>query len=113
LAIGPSYGRLDGPGFDRVRDREHIAARRKFYRVRAMSSDIHRLTAAATLAVAIALTTASCGLAGTAASTAASGVSEAQQAEQAKSTEDRVKQQVQDALRTNAQQREQAEQSAQ
>jgi hypothetical protein len=78
-----------------------------------MSSDIHRFTAAATLAVAAALMTASCGLAGTAASTAANGASEVQQAEQAKATEDRVKQQVQDAMRTSAQQRDQAEQSAQ
>ena len=78
-----------------------------------MSSDIRRLTAASALAVAAALMTASCGLAGTAASTAANGVSEAQQAGEAKATEDRVKQQVQDAMRANAQQRDQAEQAAQ
>ena len=78
-----------------------------------MSSDIHRFTAATTLAVAAALMTASCGLAGTAASTAANGTAEVQQAEQAKATEDRVKQQVQDAMRTNAQQRDAAEQAAQ
>lgn len=68
---------------------------------------------AASVTAAAALLAAGCCLAGTAATTAAGGVSEAQQAKDAKATEDRVKQQVEDAVRTNTQQVEDAEKSAQ
>lgn len=65
------------------------------------------------LAAAAVLPAAGCGLAGTAATAATGAASEAQQAKQARAIEDHVKQQLNDAARAAAQQREAAEQAAQ
>ncbi|HEY3730952.1 MAG TPA: hypothetical protein VGL28_06780 [Steroidobacteraceae bacterium] len=74
-----------------------------------------RFTLAGTIALALtaALGLVGCGLAGTAAGTAAGAASEAQQAQQAKQIEDRAQQQVQDALKQDANRRTQAEKDAQ
>lgn len=65
------------------------------------------------LAAAAVLPAAGCGLAGTAATAATGAASEAQQAKQARAIEDHVKQQLNDAARAAAQQREAAEKAAQ
>jgi hypothetical protein len=65
------------------------------------------------LALGCAGSLASCGLAETGAAAAAGGASAAQQAQQAKATEDRVRRQVEDAMRVDAQHRADAEASAQ
>ncbi|HTV51680.1 MAG TPA: hypothetical protein VME21_10840 [Steroidobacteraceae bacterium] len=56
---------------------------------------------------------AGCGLAETGAAAAAGGASAVQQAQQAKATEDRVRRQVEEAMRVDAQHRADAEASAQ
>jgi hypothetical protein len=65
------------------------------------------------VALAGACLLAGCGLVETAGTAAAGGATAAQQAQQAKATEDRVKRQVEEAVRVNAQQRSDAEASAQ
>lgn len=53
-----------------------------------------------------------CGLAETAATAGAVGAGEAEQAKQAKATEDRVRQQLDQSMQANKQQRDQAEKDA-
>jgi hypothetical protein len=65
------------------------------------------------VSLACAWCVAGCGLAGTAATGASGAAAEAEQARQAKQTEDRARQQVQDAVKLDAARREQAEKDTQ
>jgi len=64
------------------------------------------------LAPGVALLMTGCGLVGTTAATGAGAAAEAEDAKQAKATEDRIKQQLDDAQKAAAQQRQQADQQA-